>query len=167
MANQENEIKSDYPKPMSILMLVFWTGLFGGVFWSTLGYIAHLLNFTEIHPHIILEPWALGVWKKKWLGTVISILMIGILSVGAAFVYYGAFRKLKGIWPGLVYGLSLFLLVFLVLNPLFPGMAPFFNLNRDTVITSICLYAVYGIFIGYSISYEYQNQTKAEKETAT
>jgi Conserved membrane protein YqhR len=167
MANLVNETKSDYPEPMSILTLVFWTGLFGGILWSTIGYLAYILNFTEIHPNIILEPWALGEWKKEWLGTVISIILIGVISVGVAFIYYAAMRKLKGIWPGLVYGIVLFLLVFLVLNPLFPGIAPFFALRRDTMITSICLYAVYGIFIGYSISYEYQNHIGSEKDPAT
>lgn len=164
MKNQEKKPKSNYPKPMSLLEHVFWTGFFGGVFWSSVGYIAYLLNFTEIHPNIILEPWALGKWKHEWLGTVIAILLIGMISVGAAFIYYGAIKKWKGIWPGFTYGIYLFFLVFLILNPLFPGIAPFFNLSRDTIITSICLYIVYGIFIGYSISYEYQNQSKVDKE---
>jgi hypothetical protein len=162
MANERKE--KTYPKPMSTLAMVFWTGLFGGVFWSIIGYFAYLFNLTEIRPNIILEPWALGDWKKGWLGTVISILFIGIFSVGAAFIYYGALKRLKGIWPGFVYGIFLFLLVFLVLNPLFPDMDPFLKLNRDTMITSVCIYMVYGIFIGYSISYEFQNQKVKMKE---
>jgi hypothetical protein len=165
MANEHKP--GNYPKPMSFSVMVFWTGLFGGVFWGAIGFFAYFLSFTEIRPNVILEPWALGHWKTGWLGTVISILIMGIFSVGAAFVYYAVLKKFKGIWFGLGYGLVLFLLVFFVLNPLFPGIKPFFNLSRDTIITSICLYIVYGIFIGYSINYEYQNNKVQEKESST
>lgn len=165
MANATKEKR--YPKPMSTVVMVFWTGLFGGVFWTVIGYLAYLFSLTEIRPNIILEPWALGEWKKEWLGTMISIILIGIFSVGAAFVYYAALKKLKGIWPGFGYGIVIFFIVFYILNPLFPGMDPFFQLKRDTIITSACLYIVYGIFIGYSISYEFQNQMVQDKEPVT
>ncbi len=165
MANGSN--KSNYPKPMSFATVVFWTGLFGGLFWGTIGFLAYYFNFTEIRPNVILGSWALGNWKNEWLGTVISIILLGILSVGAAFVYSLALKKFNGIWLGLGYGIILFLLVYLVLNPIFPGIKPFLDLSRNTVITTICLYLVYGLFIGYSINYEYENNHMEENETAT
>lgn len=165
MANVQKT--GNYPGPMSFPVMVFWTGLFGGIFWGTIGFIASYLSFTEIRPNVILEPWALGQWKNSWLGTVISIILIGLLSIGVAFVYYALLKKFNSIWFGLGYGLVLFLLVFFVLNPLFPGIKPFFDLSRDTIITSICLYIVYGIFIGYSINYEYQNNKGQKKEAAS
>ncbi|HEY2421024.1 MAG TPA: YqhR family membrane protein [Neobacillus sp.] len=163
----KTEEKAEYPKPMSFLTLVFWTGLFGGIFWGTIGYFAYLFSFSEIRPNVILEPWALGYWKNESLGTVISIILLGVFSIVAAFIYYAILKKFKGIWIGLGYGLVLFFLVFFVLNPLFPGIKPFANLSRDTIITSICLYMVYGLFIGYSINYEYQNNIEQKKETST
>lgn len=66
-----------------------------------------------------------------------------------------------------MYGIVLFFIVFFILNPLFPGIKPFTELKRDTVITSICLYIVYGIFIGYSISYEYQIKNTQNREAAS
>ncbi len=167
MAKLQNERKGNYPKPMSIITHVCWTGLVAGIFWSLLGYIAYLFSFTDIHPHVILEPWALGNWKKEWLGTIISIIVYGIISIGAAFIYFSAFKKLTGIWPGMLYGIVLFFLVFIILNPLFPSIGPFKELSRDTLVTSVCLYLLYGLFIGYSISYEYQNHSTAEEETPT
>ncbi|MDP4085624.1 MAG: YqhR family membrane protein [Bacillota bacterium] len=164
MVNETIEKEIKFPKAMSTPMTVFWIGLFGGVFWTIIGYFAYLFSFTELRPNIILEPWALGDWKRDWLGTAISIIIIGLFSVGAAFVYYGMLKKLKGIWPGFIYGIVIFLLVFIVLNPLFPSMDPFLKLDRDTLVTSACLYIVYGVFIGYSISYESQNQKVQDKE---
>jgi hypothetical protein len=165
MAKEQKEKK--YPKPMSFPAMVFWTGLFGGIFWGLIGYVAYLFNFTVVRPNVILEPWALGYWKNEWLGTLISIILLGVFSVAAAFIYYFALRRIKGVWIGMGYGLVLFLLIFFVLNPLFPSIEPLNQMNRDTIITSICLYMVYGLFIGYSINYEYQNTTGKEKEAST
>ncbi|MFJ5716479.1 YqhR family membrane protein [Neobacillus sp. NPDC093127] len=165
MVNEQESV--NYPKPMSFWAMVFWTGLFGGIFWGTIGFFAYYFNFTEIRPNVILELWVLGDWKHGWLGTVISIILLGVFSVFAAFIYYAVLKKFKGFWFGIGYGIVLFLLVFFILNPLFPGMKPFNDLNMDTIITSFCLYILYGIFIGYSINYEYQINNVQEKEAST
>ncbi|MFZ7946861.1 MULTISPECIES: YqhR family membrane protein [Bacillaceae] len=165
MANEQN--KEKYPRPMSFTVMVFWTGLFGGLFWGTIGYIASYFNFTEVGPQIILKPWALGSWKHGWMGTVVSIILLGVLSIVAAYIYYALLRKFKGFWFGLGYGVILFLLVFFILNPLIPGIKPIAELSRDTIITSVCLYIVYGIFIGYSINYEFELQESQAKEAST
>jgi hypothetical protein len=165
MSNQPKE--KYYPKPMSSSALVFWTGLFGGMFWGTIGYFSYLIGLTEIRPNVILEPWALGYWKNEGLGTLISIIFIGIISVPVAYIYYGVLKKLNGFWAGLSYGLVLLLLVFFVLNPIFPSIKPISEMTRDTIITSVCLYLIYGLFIGYSISYDYENLKGNEKETAS
>jgi len=154
-------------RPMSFVTMVFWTGLFGGVFWGTIGYIASFFNFTEIGPRVILEPWALGDWINGWQGTVVSIILMGVFSIVAAYIYYAVLRKFKGFWFGLGYGIVLFLLVFFILNPLFPGIKPFSDLSRDTIITTICLYIVYGIFIGYSINYEFELNKVQVNEAST
>jgi zinc transporter ZupT len=167
MAFDESEKKSKYPQPMSIIALVFWTGLFGGIFWSGLGYLAYAFNFIEISPGIILESWTVGAWKTGWLGIIISLVLIGIFSVGAAFLYYLVLKRFNGFWLGIIYGIVLFFLVFIVLNPLLPSMGSFNELSRDTIITCICLYIVYGLFIGYSISYEHQNHMLVKEEMET
>jgi hypothetical protein len=159
--------KKNYPKPMSFVTMVFWTGLFGGIFWGLIGLLAYYFNFTEIRPNVILEPWALGNWKNEWLGTVISLVLLGILSVAMAFAYYLALKKFNGILFGLGFGIVLFLIVFVVLNPIFPSIKPFLKLGINTFVTTICLYLIYGLFIGYSINYEYQNNKFEEEETAS
>jgi hypothetical protein len=157
-------------KPMSFMAMVIITGFVGGVLWSGLAYLAYVFNLTEIHPRVILEPWAIGGWKKTWLGTVISLVFIGIVSIGAAIIYYALLRKIKSIFAGAAYGIALFLLVFFVLNPIFPGISPLRDLDKNTIIASVCFYILYGIFVGFSISYE-ENEIRfredKEKEAAT
>ena len=156
------------PKPMSLLSLTIITGFVGGILWSSVGYFAYAFHFTEIPPNIVLEPWALGKWKSGWIGSVFSIFVIGLFSILAALIYYLLLRKSSSILTGIVYGALLFLLVFFVLNPVFPGMEPVKELKRDTIITSVCLFILYGTFVGYSISYEYEEeQTRKQLEGKT
>ncbi|RAK22346.1 membrane protein YqhR [Anoxybacillus vitaminiphilus] len=154
-------------KPMSLIMKVVVTGFFGGVFWSLLGYFAYTFHFTELSPNMILLSWAAGDWKYGRLGNFLAIFLIGILSILAAFVYYAFFRKMEGIWTGLVYGLALWGIIFFVLNPLFPNLQPIAELNRDTIITTVCLYILYGVFIGYSISFESSEHERQKQLAAT
>ncbi|MFP7695520.1 YqhR family membrane protein, partial [Bacillus subtilis] len=124
--------------------------------------IAYLFHFSEISPNMILQPFVLGEWKKHGLGTVISIILIGVISIGAAFLYFLLLKRLKTMWPGILYGLVLWLLVFFVFNPIFPDVRTVTELTSDTIITTICIYLLYGLFVGYSISFEY-NELNSEK----
>jgi len=150
---------------MSFIALVIWTGMIGGIFWAGLGYIAYLFDFVEFSPSIILEPWAIGEWKKGWLGTVISLILIGFISTLVAFGYYLVLRKFKSIYISIAFGIVIFFCVYIILNPIFPSMAPFLKLKMDTIITSVCLYILYGVFVGYTISYE-ENEMKVKKHKA-
>lgn len=76
------------------------------------------------------------------------------------FLYRLVLQKINKIWAGVGFGLGLWLIVFYVLNPIFPGLKSVQNLDLNTIITSICLYVLYGTFIGYSISYEYAEQQR-------
>lgn len=166
MSNDKKQTQSEKEKPMSFIALVIWTGMVGGIFWSSMGYLAYVFNFIEFSPRIILEPWAIGGWKNSWLGTVISIVAIGFISTIVAFAYYLILRKFKTIYIGMGFGIALFVCVYVILNPLFPGMAPFLELKRDTIITSACLYVLYGVFVGYTISYE-ESEVQLQKLKAS
>lgn len=164
MAEEQAKLEQNQKeKPMSLITMTVITGLVGGILWSGIGYLTYLFHFTEIRPNAVLEPWALGDWKNGWLGTVISILFLGLISIVVALIYYAVLKKFKHMYAGMAYGIILFLLVFLVLHPIFPSIEPIGELKRNTIITSICLYILYGTFIGYSISYEYEEQQYREK----
>lgn len=47
-------------------------------------------------------------------------------------------------------------------NPIFPDVRTVTELTSDTIITTICIYLLYGLFVGYSISFEY-NELNSEK----
>ncbi|SDY55903.1 Conserved membrane protein YqhR [Evansella caseinilytica] len=149
---------------MSFNATVALIGFFGGLIWSFVGYIAFYLNFTRVGPALALMPWALGDWKNGWLGQLVGMLFIAVVSIGAAFLYRLIFAKINQPWPGMLYGLILWLIIFGLFRPMFPGLKPLTALDANTIITNICLYIVYGLFIGYSISYEYHERTVHEGE---
>ncbi|GAA0345975.1 YqhR family membrane protein [Bacillus carboniphilus] len=151
-------------EPMSLVAMSAVIGLCGGLFWSLVGYLAYWFSFTEVSPRVVLEPIAVGDWKNSWLGVVISLGMLSVFSMGAALVYYVALKKFKRMWIGIAYGLLLFGVIFFILNPIFPSIKPIRDIDWYTWVTSACLYALYGLFIGYSISYE-ANEMRVEKET--
>ncbi|MBM4762260.1 YqhR family membrane protein [Bacillus sp. B15-48] len=163
--NHQRLEQNQREKPLSFISIVIITGFVGGVLWSSLALLAHYFNFTDIRPNMILEPWALGDWKRGWIGTVFSLITIGLISIGAALLYYALLRKFDGFWVGLAYGLGLFFLVFYVLNPIFPGVQSFWKLSWNTLITTACFYLLYGVFIGYSISFE-ESERGAREELA-
>lgn len=49
-----------------------------------------------------------------------------------------------------------------VFNPIFQDVRAVTELKSDTIITTICIYLLYGLFVGYSISFEY-NELNSEK----
>nr|WP_096188457.1 YqhR family membrane protein [Evansella halocellulosilytica] len=156
---QKNELTISFHATVALI------GLFGGFIWSVIGYISFYLNFTRVGPALALMPWALGDWKNGWLGQLIGIVFISLLSIAVAFLYRMIFAKVNHWWPGVVFGFVLWAVVFGVLQPIFPGLKPLPSLDLNTIITNICLYVVYGLFIGYSISYEYHERTVHEGES--
>lgn len=161
MKNNKGKENKDFAGESGFGKLVLLTGLWGGLFWSFIGQIGYYFHFTKITPRVILGPWALGTWKNGWLGTLIAIVLIGIVSIGAAFVYSALLKKMDGLLSGIVYGLLLFMLVFFLLNPMFPGISPFGATDKNTLTTSICLFILYGVFIGYSISWDFHNRKES------
>jgi Conserved membrane protein YqhR len=150
-------------KPMSFMGMVILTGFIGGLLWSSIAYLCYYFSFTKLEPNIIFEPWAAGDWRERWIGIILSILAYGIISIGVALVYYGVLRKFKSMWVGAGYGIVLFFTVFLLLKPLFPSIKSFTAIDYHTLITSLCIYILYGVFIGFSISYE-ENELRHQEQ---
>ena len=69
-------------------------------------------------------------------------------------------------WGGILYGVVLWLIVFYGVNPLLPNLESVSHLERNTIITTLCLYILYGVFIGYSISFETQEMNRQTQSQA-
>jgi uncharacterized membrane protein YagU involved in acid resistance len=151
-------------EPLTLFSRSAVTGFVGGVFWGLIATILAYFNFTEVAPKsYVLRSWTTATWTDGWLGTVITIMILGGLSVLVAFIYYLFMRKINSMWMGAVYGVILWGILFLILDPIFTNIKPIQEFNQETIVTTICLYVLYGTFIGYSLSYDYHDKVMKEK----
>ncbi|MGG1573676.1 YqhR family membrane protein [Fictibacillus sp. NRS-1165] len=165
-----NDFKQDKNKrdeAMSFMARVVSVGFFGGLFWGIVGYFAYYLNLSKIGPALILAPWALGKWKSQWLGQLIGVIAISLISILVAICYRYLLSRVKSMVGGLTFGILLWVIVFYLLHPIFPGLEPISQLGRNTIATTLCLYILYGVFVGYSISFEFQELQSAQSRENT
>lgn len=166
--SKESKDRVDSEERFSLLSRSLLTGFIGGLLWSTIGSIFYYFNFSEVAPKsFILKSWLDAAWTDNWLGTIITIILAGLLSVAAAYIYYGLCKKINSMWMGVLYGFILWGIIFFVLQPIFPNIPPFMELAFDTHIATLCLFILYGTFIGYSISYDYNDMYKNKMREET
>ncbi|MFJ7754886.1 YqhR family membrane protein [Peribacillus muralis] len=143
-------------------------GFVGGAAGSLAGMIAHYVNFMDFSPRFILTSWSNMSWIEHWLGAVMTIIVFGILSMVIALIYYGFFKRMKSILTGMIFGAVCWALLIFVLKPMFSDLPAFSKMSSNTIITSACIFILYGLFVGYSISYDHQEyireKNKAQKQ---
>lgn len=134
---------------------VAFIGVFGGLIWGLLGYTAYLLNFTKYGPALILAPLSSAITiKHEVLKQFIGIIVLMVVSVFIAYGYKVILGKFKTLWLSIGFGIALWVIVFYILQPWIPDLKPVTQLGKNTISTTLCLYALYGLFVGYSISFD-------------
>lgn len=132
------------------------TGFIGGLLTSLLGIMMYYFNFSEIiHTSYVLRSWITMEWTEGWIGNIVSSFIIGALSIFVALLYYVLFKKINSMWVGVAYGIILWCVFFFFIHPLFPIMKQIINYDVNTILSTVCLFVLYGLFIGYSIAYDY------------
>ncbi|WP_017472293.1 YqhR family membrane protein [Amphibacillus jilinensis] len=153
----------DNNKKTETIQVLRWrvciTGLFAGLLWGSVAAVASFFNFTKVTPYtLIFTPWTNEQWGSRWFSEMISILVISIISIFIAFVYYLFLRRLTGITPGILFGLAIWLVIFLVFSNWLPAIPRLAELDQHTLVTTLCIMIMYGVFIGYTISYDFMDQ---------
>lgn len=146
-------------EPVSFCLYI---GFFAGLIWGLVRWLAVALNFTKVPAAFLADPWvkrsALTQMPWQLLGLGLFILM----SMAAAFLYYALLRRLRGPWPGLAFGGVWWAVLYAWLGPVAGAVPPLKRIGWDSIITDFCLFVTWGLFIGYSIAYEYHNEFERE-----
>ncbi|MFC7060601.1 YqhR family membrane protein [Halobacillus seohaensis] len=152
-----DEVKDQSKKepPQSVLAKSLTVGFVAGILWSALGAISYYFHFSEVSAaSFIFRSFWQTSWTGSFLGEALAVLIVGLLSIFVSLVYYILLKQWNGIWPGFGLGVALFGVLFFLLNPIF-GAVPHWNeLSSNSLVTNFCLFILYGVFIGYSISFE-------------
>jgi hypothetical protein len=165
-SNEKTQTDGDQDKPTRIGVYLFSLGFFGGLFSTVLAYIAHFFKFIPFGPGILLQAlpgYSTTGWMRGPIGHLIGIILISLLAVLGAYLYYKLMKRMNTIWAGLWYGFALWVVIFMGLNQIIPGVKKVGELGWNANITLVCIFLFYGIFVGYSISYEYQQGTFEQK----
>lgn len=144
----------------------FWfaiyIGFFAGLIWGGLKMLEFGLKFTQVVPGFLLEPFFRHSFLLTWQGMFLGWASFIGLSIAASCLYMLFLRKLKGPWPGIGYGLVWWSLLYLLAGPL-TGMVDGINQQDLTsFVTDLCLFILWGLFIGYSIAMEYTDERSRE-----
>ncbi|MCP1125117.1 YqhR family membrane protein [Bacillus sp. 3103sda1] len=142
----------------SVTKKIAQIGVFGGLFWGAVWYFLHIFSFTDAGPNYLLLPFALGNWKEGVWGNVAAIVCMGILSIVVAFVYKITLSKFEGVIPGIIYGLIWWGILFFVIGSVAPVIRSALEMPRTTIVTTACIFILYGVFIAYSVSFEVNNE---------
>ncbi len=139
-----------------------YIGLFAGIIWGALKLLQFAMKYTDVVPGFLLEPFFRHDFLVTWQGILLGYGSLICLSLVAALLYGLVLRKLKGPWPGLIYGLAWWGGLYLLIGPL-TGMVPAITqMDVNSLVTDMCLFAVWGLFIGYSITFEFTDERSRE-----
>lgn len=141
-------------------------GFFGGIIWSGLFQFMHTFKMVEVDPQFLFKAIVGPMpWVEKWYAHVLSIIVYGVISIFVALIYYFLFKKKKDWFIGGIYGVLLWVIIYYVAPVLLVGFNPFIHFTWQTHIGIFCLFILYGVFVGYSISYHFESvHIQAEAE---
>src|SRR5690625_1467873 len=143
-------------KQRKVLIRTLITGLIGGWLWSLFASVLYYFNFIEVNlKSYVLRSWTVASWTSTWKGTLVVIIMLRFLSILIGFIYYFIFRKINSMWMGLMYGVVLWGIFALMTQYSFPNIKPLTDFNKESITSSLCIFILYGTFLGYAISFDY------------
>ncbi|WP_018923811.1 YqhR family membrane protein [Salsuginibacillus kocurii] len=129
------------------------TAIFAGVMLYCMWWIANFFLFVDVSPSSILPVRA--TFFNDEIVPFLTVVYFIIASFLLIVLAYFTTRKVIEVWPGLIVGFVLWSVFFLWLNAWFPEIKPVAALQPTTIVTSLSLFLIYGIFINYSMAYEW------------
>ncbi|MCU6710160.1 YqhR family membrane protein [Paenibacillus sp. J5C_2022] len=137
-------------------------GFFGGLIWGGLRWLFYEMKFTKVLPGFLGEPFLLTSFLRSPWGLATGIGLYILFSIAAAFLYIALFSKLRGPWPGMLYGLFWWGVLFLAFGPMLGMMGPITAIGWDSFYSELCVSLLWGLFIGYSIAFEFTDEASRE-----
>ena len=148
--------EESYPrKNQNLLVKSFVTGFVGALLWGAISSLGYFMSFSTVsHASFILRSFFTGSWTEGWSGELISLLILGLLGTIPAIIYYYFFKKFARVIHGVIYGVILWAVFFILLNPYFSYVPNFNELEMDTIAATVCQFVMYGVFVAYTIAFD-------------
>ncbi len=133
-------------------------GLSAGVIWGIFFLLAYFFQFSDIGPSVFAKPILNPDYISKWQGQLVGLVFFVIFTVVASFFYMLLLVRFKSPFVGIFYGVLLWAFTFFILSPFFDLTKPVKELGFYTNSVMVSLFILIGLFIGYSIAIEFNNE---------
>lgn len=137
-------------------------GFFAGLIWGGIRWFVYVFHFTSVIPGFIAEPFFKHNDLLTTSGQFIGWGAFILFSIVASIIYTLLLRKVPGPYMGLFYGLVWWGLLFVVLRPAFGVMPLVWKMTWNTISTELCMMLIWGLFIGYTVAVEFNNERVRE-----
>lgn len=140
-------------------------GFFAGLIWGGIRVFFYYFQFTKLLPGFLLEPFYPHSFLESSQGQYLGWIYFILFSMVASLIYTALLSKLRGAWIGIAYGCLWWFLLLAVIGP-WLEMSPAINqLDLNSILSELCVFVLWGVFIGYSISFEFTDERKREPVT--
>ncbi|WP_148505309.1 YqhR family membrane protein [Paenibacillus beijingensis] len=137
-------------------------GLYAGVIWGLARLALYYLQFTRVIPGLMAEPFFRHSFLLTMQGHVTGLACFILFSVLAAYLYLLVLGFAGGPMPGILYGLLWWAVIFSVIGPLLGATKPVTLLGWNSLLTELCIFILWGVFIGYTTAFEFHDEASRE-----
>jgi len=141
------------------------TGFYAGLFFGVLRWISYQMKFTTVLPGFLLDNFVTHAFLKTGWGIVAGIAAFIGFSIVCALIYMVALRKMRGPWPGIFYGIAWWVVLFGFVLPLLGITKWLYVIGWNTIFTEISIFTIRGLFIGFTITFEFTDEASREPMT--
>lgn len=138
-------------------------GFFAGLIWGGVRWLFYILHFTVVLPGFVAEPFFKHSFMQTIAGHLIGLLAFIAFSMVVTFLYTLLLRKLKGPYPGMMFGAVCWAVLFMWGGPELGMFPPITKLTWDTLVSEFCVFLLWGLFIGYTVAFEFTDERLREK----
>lgn len=162
-AGKERRNENAKTSPAAYILKI---GFFAGLIWGFVRWAAVAMNFTRVPAAFLADPWVRRSALASPYWQIAGFALFILMSIAAAFLYFAFLKPLRGPVPGLVFGFVWWAVLFLGIGPIIGAVPALNKIGSNSLITDLCIFLVWGLFIGYSIAYEYHDESEREPQPA-
>lgn len=153
------EAQQKHTNPLTFCLSL---GFFAGLIWGVMRGIAYWFQFTKVLPSFLAEPFFRTSFLKSMWGYWVGIGFFIAFSMLCALLYYALFGRIGGPFMGVIYGLLWWVAIFGFVGPMMRFTPSLTTIGWNSLFTELCIFLLWGIFIGYSIAFEFTDEASRE-----
>ncbi|MFW5433078.1 YqhR family membrane protein [Paenibacillus apiarius] len=164
--NQQQARQIRRQKRTNPLKFALQLGFFAGLIWGGLHWLSYLFQFTIVVPGFLVEPFYKHDYLTTIKGQAAGLFFFILFSIAAAILYTLFLRKIPGPWAGMAYGLAWWIVLFIAIGPSIGLVPPVWKTTWNTIWTESCIMLLWGLFIGYTVATEFNDERLREPDEA-